>query len=152
MIIRNMEISDYKVVDKLMQQVHGLHVENRPDLYVELEHPLSINEFEEIVQNNDVISVVAEENGVIIGLCIVTIRSKSGMIDKKVAYMDDLCVDEGFRGQGIGKKLFSFVSNMAKKKGAERLDLMVWSFNQKALNFYEELGMKPQRYILENEL
>lgn len=152
MIIRNMEVIDYKAIDKLMQQVYSLHVENRPDLYVALEHPLSINDFEELVQNNDVISVVAEENGGVIGLCIVSIRTKSGMIDKKIAYMDDLCVDESFRGQGIGKKLFSFASNMAKKKGAKRLDLMVWSFNNKALNFYEELGMKPQRYIFEKEL
>ena len=152
MIIRNMEIRDYKIIDKLIQQVHSLHVENRPDLYVELEHPLSINEFEQIVQNEDVISVVAEENGVVIGFCIVSIRNKSGMVDKKVAYMDDLCIDEEFRGQGVGKKLFHFVSDMAKKKGAERLDLMVWSFNQKAISFYEELGMKPQRYIFEKEL
>ena len=30
--------------------------------------------------------------------------------------------------------------------------LMVWSFNEKALIFYEELGMKTQRYIFEKEL
>ena len=47
MIIRNMEVIDYKAIDKLMQQVYSLHVENRPDLYVALEHPLSINDFEE---------------------------------------------------------------------------------------------------------
>lgn len=152
MIIRNMEISDYNEIDKIMQVVHSLHVQNRPDLYVELEHPISKDEYNEIVLNNNVISVVAEENGVVMGLCIVSIKDKSGMIDKKVAYMDDLCVVEGFRGQGIGKKLVSFVSDMAKKKGAERLDLMVWAFNKKALSFYEELGMKPQRYILEKEL
>lgn len=152
MVIRDIKISDYNEIDKLVQQVHNLHVDNRPDLYEKLEHPLSKNEFEELVQNKDIISVVAEEKGVIIGLCIVSIRNKSGMIDKKIAYMDDLCVDEKFRGKGIGKKLFSFATEIAKKKGAERLDLMVWSFNEKAINFYEELGMKPQRYIFEKEL
>ena len=152
MVIRNMEITDYNEIDKLIQQVHSLHVENRPDLYIELEHPLSKSEFEELVKKDDGISIVAEENEVVIGLCIVSIRSKSGMIDKKVAYMDDLCVDKNFRGQGIGKELFNFASDIAKKKGAERLDLMVWSFNKRAINFYEELGMKPQRYILEKEL
>ena len=152
MRIRNITISDYNDVDKLMQQVHSLHVKNRPDLYVELEHPLSKTEFEEQVQNNNLISVVAEEKGVVIGLCIVTIRNKSGMVNKKIAYMDDLCVDEKFRGKGIGKELFSYVSNIVKEKGANRLDLMVWSFNKNALNFYEELGMTTQRYILEKEL
>lgn len=152
MIIRDMEIKDYNGIDKLMKQVHSIHVDNRPDLYVELEHPLSKNEFEEFVQNNNVISIVAEDDREIIGLCIVSIRNKSGMIDKKIAYMDDLCVDEKFRGIGIGKKLFEFATDIAKKKGAERLDLMVWSFNKRAINFYKELGMKPQRYIFEKEL
>ena len=152
MRIRDMKISDYNYVDKLMQQVHSLHFENRPDLYVKIEHPYSIDEFKKIVENNDIISVLAEDDGEILGVAIVTIRNKSGMVKKKIAYMDDLCVDERFIGQGVGKELFSFVSNMAKKKGAERLDLMVWSFNEKALIFYEELGMKTQRYIFEKEL
>lgn len=152
MIIRDIKISDYKGIDKLMQQVHSLHVENRPDLYVDIEYPYTLGEFAEIVENKDIISVLAEEDNEIVGLCIVTIKNKSGMVEKKIAYMDDLCVDERFRGQGIGKKLFNFVSNKAKEKGAKRLDLMVWSFNKKALSFYEELGMTPQRYILEKEI
>lgn len=152
MRIRKIKISDYNDVNKLMQQLHSLHVDNRPDLYVEIENPYSIYEFKKIVENKDIISVLAEDDGEILGLAIVTIRNKSGMLKKRTAYMDALCVDERFRGQGIWKELFSFVSNMAKKKGAERLDLMVWSFNEKALIFYEELGMKTQRYIFEKEL
>lgn len=67
------------------------------------------------------------------------------MVNKKVAYMDDLCIDKRFRGQGIGKKLFNFAVDIAKEKGAKRLDLMVWSFNKNAINFYSELGMKPSK-------
>lgn len=145
MVIRNIEIIDYNEIDKLIQQVHSLHVDNRPDLYRELEHPLSKKEFEELVQKDNVISIVAENNGAIIGLCIVSIREKSGMVNKKVAYMDDLCIDKRFRGQGIGKKLFNFAVDIAKEKGAKRLDLMVWSFNKNAINFYSELGMKPSK-------
>ena len=152
MIIRDININDYDKVDKLMQQIHGIHVVNRPDLYIDMEHPYSISELEKIIEDDKVISVLAESGGEILGLCIVTIRNKSGMVEKKIAYMDDLCVDESVRGRGIGKKLFSFVSNEAKKRDAERLDLMVWSFNNRALSFYEELGMQTQCYILEKEL
>ncbi|MGL4774042.1 MAG: GNAT family N-acetyltransferase, partial [Clostridium sp.] len=72
-----------------------------------------------------------------------------GMVEKKVAYMEVLCVSAHFRGRGYGRKLFSYVSKLANEMGATRLDLMVWGFNKEALKFYEELGMKPQRYILE---
>ena len=125
---------------------------NRPDLFIDMEYPYSITELEKIIEDDKVISVLAESCGEILGLCIVTIRNKSGMVEKKIAYMDDLCVDDSVRGRGIGKKLFLFVSNEAKKRDAERLDLMVWSFNNRALSFYEELGMQTQRYILEKEL
>ena len=103
---------------------------NRPDLFIDMEYPYSITELEKIIEDDKVISVLAESCGEILGLCIVTIRNKSGMVEKKIAYMDDLCVDESVRGRGIGKKLFLFVSNEAKKRDAERLDLMVWSFNK----------------------
>ncbi len=36
MIIREIMISDYDKVDNLMQQIHNMHVVNRPDLFVEI--------------------------------------------------------------------------------------------------------------------
>ena len=69
------------------------------------------------------------------------------MVKRRTAYMEDLCVDDDFRGKGIGSSLFVYAKEKAKEMGAERLDLMVWDFNEDARNFYERMGMKPQRYI-----
>ena len=52
----------------------------------------------------------------------------------------------------IGTELFLHVQEEAKTKGAERLDLMVWGFNEKAYAFYERLGMSVQRFVLEKKL
>lgn len=41
MNIRTMIIEDYPSVDRLMHQLHKIHVEGRPDLYVDMEHPYS---------------------------------------------------------------------------------------------------------------
>ena len=152
MYIREMKIEDYKQVDRLMAQVHKLHVEGRPDLYVDVEHIYSVEHVKEIIENDDMISVVAEEEEVIVGICFVSMRAKTCMVKRRTAYMDDLCVDEKHRGKGIGKLLYEYVKNRAKEMGAERLDLMVWGFNENALRFYEEMGMKPQRYIMEEYL
>ena len=38
MQIRNMNLDDYNEVDRLMAQVHQLHVNGRPDLYIDVEH------------------------------------------------------------------------------------------------------------------
>lgn len=152
MHIRDMKIEDYNDVDRLMAQVHKLHVEGRPDLYVNMEHIYSMDQFKEMIENEDMISVVAEENRSVVGICFVSMRAKTCMVKRRTAYMDDLCVDEAYRGKGIGRFLYEHVKMRAKEMGAERLDLMVWDFNENARRFYEKMGMKPQRYIMEEHL
>lgn len=152
MQIRNMRLEDYREVDRLMAQVHKLHVEGRPDLYIDVEHIYSMELFQEMVENEDMISVLAEEDDAVVGICFVSMRAKTCMVKRRTAYMEDLCVDEACRGKGIGRKLFEYAKKRAKEMGAERMDLMVWNFNESALKFYEEMGMKPQRYIMEEYL
>ena len=66
--------------------------------------------------------------------------------------MDDLVVDRDYRGKGIASQLYREMEERGRKAGAKRLDLMVWEFNERARRFYENQGMRPQRYIYEKEL
>ena len=152
MIIRDMTIQDYDAVDKLMQHLHKLHFEARPDLYVDKAHPYSLEEFEEKVMNDKCICLVAEEDGEVVGICFVKLADKGLMVEMPVAMMNALCVDEASQRKGIATRLFEEATNRAKDAGAKRLDLMVWGFNDAARAFYEKLGMKEQRRILECEL
>lgn len=152
MTIRDMKLEDYDAVDTLMQQLHKIHVNGRPDLYVEMEHPYSKEELTEKIYNKEVITLAAEEEDRIVGLCIVVIKHRSGMVNMKTAYVDDLVVDQSYQRRGIAKSLFQKAEERAEALGAERMDLTVWSFNENALKFYESIGMVPQRYILEKPL
>lgn len=152
MIIRKLTLLDYEAADRLMQRLHDMHVEARPDLYVAVEHPYPLEEFEEKVTSEQFISLAAEEDGEIIGVCFVELREKSLMVEMPVAMMNALCVDEASQRKGIATRLFEEATNRAKDAGAKRLDLMVWGFNDAARAFYEKLGMKEQRRILECEL
>ena len=152
MRIRNMVLDDYKEVDRLMAQVHQLHVNGRPDLYIDVEHIYSFEQFKEMVENEDMITILAEEQEAVLGICMISMRAKTCMVKRRTAYMEDLCVDEKCRGKGIGRALFLYGKEMAVKMGAERLDLMVWDFNNDARKFYEKMGMNPQRYIYETKL
>ena len=152
MEIRDMESKDYPEIDRLMKELHELHVKGRPDLYTELEHPYSREEFEKIVSNPGIIAILAEEKSVVIGLCIGTLRKKSGMVEMKTMYIEDLIVDRNFRGKGIASQLYEEMEERGRNTGAKRLDLMVWEFNSDARRFYEKQGMRPQRYIYEMEL
>ena len=70
----------------------------------------------------------------------------------KTAYVDELVVDERCRRRGIGKALFQEAERRARKLGAQRIDLMVWSFNENAIKAYDTYGMTPQRHIYEKHL
>lgn len=152
MIIRKLTLLDYAAADRLMQHLHDMHVEARPDLYVAVEHPYSLEEYEEKVTSEKYISLAAEEEGKVVGICFVELRDRSLMVEMPVAMMNALCVDEAHQRKGIATKLFEEAAKLAKNAGAKRLDLMLWGFNDTAGAFYEKLGMKEQRRILEQEL
>ena len=67
-------------------------------------------------------------------------------------YIDDLCVDKNCRGKGIGKKLFDYVLEYAKKLGCYNLTLNVWEGNDSAMQFYKNIGLRIQKIGMEKIL
>jgi GNAT superfamily N-acetyltransferase len=60
-------------------------------------------------------------------------------------WIEDMVIDEPFRGQGIGKKLLERATAWAKEKGAKRVQLIADADNQAALDFYKHLDWEPTR-------
>lgn len=55
-------------------------------------------------------------------------------------YLEDLYVLDKYRGQGLGKKLFELVVEVAKERNVKRMDWQVLDWNQTAIDFYKRLG------------
>ena len=127
-----MESKDYPEIDRLMKELHELHVKGRPDLYTELEHPYSKEEVEKIVDDPETIAIVSQEEGKVTGLCIGTLRKKSGMVEMRTLYMDDLVVDKRLPGKRHRFTALPGNGSKREKSRAKRLDLMVWEFNEGA--------------------
>ena len=53
---------------------------------------------------------------------------------------------------GIGTALLYASEAEAKRRGAESLELMVWSFNKSAMRFYESAGMTVRSLVMEKKL
>ena len=149
MFIRNVRKSDYAAVDALLLQIHQVDVDGRPDLFSPIERYMTKDSFESLVENKEVISILAQEKGEIIGCCFASMMERSGMVRMKSAYIDLIVVDEQHRNSGIGKALFNEVQKRAKKVGAKRIDLIVWSHNDVAIRAYKSYGMTPQRTVYE---
>lgn len=62
-------------------------------------------------------------------------------------YLDTVCVDPAFRGQGIGTALIQFAEQYAKEQGYQRISLAVEQTNEQAQQLYTRLGYAPMKMI-----
>ena len=74
------------------------------------------------------------------------------LTDRKEVYIDDLCVEENCRGQGIAKALYEYTCAWAKDLGCAFVTLNVWCGNEGAMKFYEKMGMTPRKIFMEVKL
>jgi GNAT superfamily N-acetyltransferase len=58
-------------------------------------------------------------------------------------YIEDLFVEEDFRGRGFGRALFLYVARLAKERRCGRLEWSVLDWNEPAIGFYKNLGAVP---------
>jgi len=59
-------------------------------------------------------------------------------------YLEDLYVNQGSRGQGLGKALILELAAKAYDDGCGRLDWAVLNWNAPSIAFYDSLGAKAQ--------
>lgn len=74
------------------------------------------------------------------------------MREREYLDVDEFCVDEAYRRTGAATELITFIRDVAKERGFDRIELNMWEFNQEALAFYEAVGFTTYRRYLEMKL
>lgn len=59
-------------------------------------------------------------------------------------YLEDLFVRPEQRGRGVGLKLLAHLADLAQERECGRLEWSVLNWNESAINFYDNLGARPQ--------
>lgn len=155
MIIRRAKESDINAINRLLCQVLMVHHKGRPDIFKPNCKKYTDEELLKIIADDERPIFVAEDEGEVKGyaFCIIQQHKDSNILtDIKTIYIDDLCVDETARGQHIGRELYEYVLDFAKREGFYNLTLNVWSCNKEALKFYEKMGLTPQKIGMEKIL
>lgn len=152
--IREAVSNDYNDISNLNIEVHNLHVKNRPDVYVDINNPLSKENFDNLLNTDNTKVFVVEnlDNTELAGYSVVKImdmQSISILVQNKFAFIDNFCVRSDYKRNGIGKLLFKHTVDYAKSEGATSLQLGVWEFNEDAINFYEKMGMATRNRRME---
>ena len=154
MTIRRAEVRDIHGMIVLLYQVGGVHHDIRPDLFRENAIKYTPAQLEELLRDKDC-PIFIYEDGDLAGYCFCQIRRYAGstvMTDRAELYIDDLCVDETKRGQGIAKALYAHVCAYAKDIGCGYVTLNVWCGNDGAMKFYEHAGLTKRNIMMEKKL
>ena len=99
--------------------------------------------------------IVAEQGDTIVGLVMILARVPFESLDDPpgdYAYVAELVVLEGFRGQGIGRALLRAAEGYARDAGAVELRIGVLSENRVARRLYLEEGFLPYSEMLAKAL
>ena len=155
MTIRFAESRDIPGMIELLKQVGQVHHVIRPDLFRAGAQKYDQAALEALLKDPKRPILIADMDGAVAGyaFCILQVTENDPVLcDRKVLYIDDLCVDEQLRGRGIASALYEQVLEFARELGCHAVTLNVWYGNDGAMKFYEKCGMKPQKIGMETML
>lgn len=151
-IIRPAAESDIPRLEALLYQVHGLHAEGRPDLFIPGCKKYTAEQLRELLSDTVNTPIFAATlGGELVGycFCVRQVQTAASMQKISTLYIDDLCVDASMRGHGIGKALYDYAVDYAREHGYYNLTLNVWACNPSAMRFYERCGLAVQKVGME---
>lgn len=156
MVIRRGEERDLIGINRLLGQVLAVHHDGRPDLFKGDTKKYTDQELLAILCDDTrpvFVAVDADEKVLGYAFCVFQQHLDDNILtDIRTLYIDDLCVDESLRGKHIGRSLYEYVLEFARREGCYNLTLNVWECNQGAKRFYEGCGLVPQKAGMEKIL
>ena len=122
--IRVMQETDYEKVYALWTSISGFGIRTIDD---------SKEGVERFIRRNPTTSMVAEENGEIVGAMLCGHDGRRGCFYH-------VCVAQGHRKQGIGKAMAEAAMEALKKEGISKVSLIAFQSNEVGNRFWRSLG------------
>ena len=132
--------ADRPAVNAMAKQVHAMHVAWRPDLYDMIPELYPQERFFQAVEEKQL--YVAKLSGTVVGYTLLLVRDVAhpGTVKRRVMRIDEICVEESCRGQGIGREMMTDIRALARAFGCRDLQLCVYPQNDAAVAFYQKCG------------
>ncbi|MGN1307634.1 MAG: GNAT family N-acetyltransferase [Faecousia sp.] len=136
--------ADFEEVNRLARQVHELHVQWRPDLFRSVQYPISPEEFSTLLQEQRLL--LAQKDGTVAAYAVFSMQQFDvpKLMPQKTLKLEEICVEEAYRRQGIAKALLHELVRLGKAAGCTDLRLTCDPHNAAGIAFYESLGMQPK--------
>jgi len=95
--------------------------------------------------------IIAQTDNKIIGFCSLSIKNNLWQAGQ-IGHVDELIVDENYRGLGIGKNLIDEITIIAIKNKCKRIELDSAFHRKSAHEFYNKIGYDNRAYLFSRKL
>lgn len=146
MKIREAVAADIPAIVALNDEVHGIHLRLFPDVFKPIEPAALAEWFNSWLDDDDTLILVAEDAGGLVAYMTLRKEERPAHLfarSRRCAYIDQVCVTEGRRRQGIFQALLEKARDVARQWGLPRLELDVWSDNTAARDAFMRSGFRP---------
>jgi GNAT superfamily N-acetyltransferase len=145
MIVRAAKRSDIPAIVALNAEVHDIHLQLFPDIFKPTEPAAMAERYSEWLSVDGQAILVVEDDGVVLAYLTLRKQERPGHIlvqERKCVYIDEACVTEKRRGQGLFGALLAEAKQVARQWGMSRLELDVWSENTAAKRAFRQCGFQ----------
>lgn len=84
-------------------------------------------------------ALVAEVDDSVVATAVF-FQNYSTFVGRPGLYLEDIYVQPGHRGSGIGQAMLQELAKLAQERGCGRMEWTVLDWNQRAIDFYEKQG------------
>ncbi|TWP38341.1 GNAT family N-acetyltransferase [Leekyejoonella antrihumi] len=114
-------------------------------------HDLAAKQFAELLPDGVATGehhlLIPELDGTVVGFLWLHIPTKD-----PATFIYDIVIDEGMRGQGLGRQVMQAGETYARERGANSMKLHVFGENAVARHLYESLGYRETNVMMSKSL
>ena len=146
-LVRRADARDIEALLGLIDEVQGLHVQHRPEMFKPTELREVQGRLEELLPDPLTAVWVAELESVVCGYLVAIIRTQplgAFSFARRFVELDQIGVKGGFRRRGVARSLIATALAHADGLGIPAVELSSWSFNRDAHRAFAQLGFVPK--------
>lgn len=155
MLIRNCKEEDIQSIVRLVRQMVDYHyaIDRYYKDYSGYNGTGIRGHFKKLMKDKNTKIIIAEENRKVIGYFMGAIeKAPSYVIPKEIGVIFDAFVEEKYRKQGAGKKIFKELLKWFKKKKVKHIELTVDARNKIGLGAWRKFGFSDFRLKMRLDL
>jgi GNAT superfamily N-acetyltransferase len=144
-IIRRAAVGDEVALAALNTFVQEIHAKAKPLVFKESRSKEVGDWFRTLLGRPNVAIWIAEHAGAPVGYLLALLQEREEhafCFARRWYEIDQIAVDPGWRGRGIGRALLNSVVQAADGQGVPEIELNTWSFNEDAQTIFGKWGFE----------